>query len=220
VRRLFLILLALACGLALYGFAEARRDPQIVRYRVPIAGLDRPLRIVQLSDSHGGSLVMPARRLQRVVAQVNALRPDLVVLTGDYIYGYPPGWTDAEARAVLANKQIPAARDQHAESACAFGGVQEQSADLARSFQIGRQRQHIGAKGATELLALLGKRADPVAVEGEKLTHFGEDLTRPAHLAGRDIFEHQHEQLVHQRIGIGKPFEFGNLRAQRLDFRA
>lgn len=40
-------------------------------------------RIVQLSDIHVGTLVRPERELSRLVDSVNALRPDLVVFTGD-----------------------------------------------------------------------------------------------------------------------------------------
>lgn len=43
-----------------------------------------PLRIVQLSDTHAGPPDMPLARLQAIIVQANALRPDLVVLTGDY----------------------------------------------------------------------------------------------------------------------------------------
>ncbi|PZN93644.1 MAG: phosphohydrolase [Alphaproteobacteria bacterium] len=93
------LLLALGFGLASYGVWEAQLAPQVVRYRVPIIGLQAPLRIVQLSDSHAG-FDMPVARLERVVAQMNALRPDIAVLTGDYISGY--GWSDAETRAALA----------------------------------------------------------------------------------------------------------------------
>ena len=45
---------------------------------------------------------MPPARIRRIVAQANALRPDLIVLTGDYISGYPPDWTLPSARAALA----------------------------------------------------------------------------------------------------------------------
>lgn len=44
------------------------------------------LRIVQLSDVHIGS-VLKAAWLRRVVAKVNALQPDLVVITGDLVDG-------------------------------------------------------------------------------------------------------------------------------------
>ncbi len=44
--------------------------------------LSRPLRLVQLSDLHIERLT---RREEKVLARLEALRPDLIVLTGDYI---------------------------------------------------------------------------------------------------------------------------------------
>ncbi|MGI4880347.1 MAG: metallophosphoesterase [Janthinobacterium lividum] len=81
---------AAAASLALLAFAgwrEATATPVIAAYDIAIpdwpAG-QGPLRIVQLSDTHAGPPDMPLSRLARIVDQVNALAPDLVVLTGDY----------------------------------------------------------------------------------------------------------------------------------------
>ena len=71
------------------GFAASRRKPKLVRVSVPIAGLHPALegfRIAQVSDLHVGSTV-PSARLAEVVAQVNALGPDLVAVTGDLVDG-------------------------------------------------------------------------------------------------------------------------------------
>ncbi|MEG0498637.1 MAG: metallophosphoesterase, partial [Alistipes sp.] len=43
------------------------------------------LRVVQFSDLHIGTLVQPAKELQQVVDQINALHPDLVVFSGDMV---------------------------------------------------------------------------------------------------------------------------------------
>lgn len=66
------------------GWLGAIRDPAVVRYRVELAGLQRPLRMVHLSDLHGSNWDMPQVRLNRIMDQVNALHPDLVVVTGDF----------------------------------------------------------------------------------------------------------------------------------------
>jgi len=66
------------------GWLGAIRDPAVVRYRVELAGLQRPLRLVHLSDLHGSNWDMPQVRLNRIMDQVNALHPDLVVVTGDF----------------------------------------------------------------------------------------------------------------------------------------
>lgn len=43
------------------------------------------LRIVQLSDIHLGTMVRPEPELQRIVDSVEALRPDVVIFTGDLV---------------------------------------------------------------------------------------------------------------------------------------
>ena len=84
MTRLLAFVLAAVLALAWAGWLGAIRDPQVVRYRVELAGLQRPLRIVHLSDTHGSNWDMPEMRLNRIVDQANRLQPDLVVLTGDY----------------------------------------------------------------------------------------------------------------------------------------
>ena len=101
MRRLLSLIVIAFAGLALFGMAGAVQDARVVRYLVPLPELTETLRIVQLSDTHGSRIDMPPARLARVVAQINALHPDIVLLTGDYISGYPDSWTTAEARTVL-----------------------------------------------------------------------------------------------------------------------
>lgn len=49
-----------------------------------------PLRIAALADVHAGGPHMRARRVERIVGRVNGLRPDIVVLLGDYVAGHAP----------------------------------------------------------------------------------------------------------------------------------
>lgn len=87
IRRL-LGLSALAVGfLGWLALATAVSDPVVVRYRVAIAGLEQPLRLVQLSDIHASPIDMPLVRVRRIVAAANSLDADLIVLTGDYFGG-------------------------------------------------------------------------------------------------------------------------------------
>ncbi|MEZ5277964.1 MAG: metallophosphoesterase [Opitutaceae bacterium] len=67
-----------------YGVIEARA-PRVktVDLKLPkISGWASPIRIVQLTDLHLG-YVANARRLSDLVIRVNALKPDLIVSTGD-----------------------------------------------------------------------------------------------------------------------------------------
>ncbi len=87
-RGLSLVASGLAGAVVVRGTVEAF-SLAVVRVRVPIRGLPAELeglRIVQITDVHVGPLL---RRgfVEAVVAQVNALRPDLVAVTGDLVDG-------------------------------------------------------------------------------------------------------------------------------------
>lgn len=84
MTRLALIVAGFLLALGWAGWLEAIRDPAVVHYRVELAELQRPLRLVHLSDIHGSNWDMPVPRLNRIMGQVNALKPDLVVITGDF----------------------------------------------------------------------------------------------------------------------------------------
>ena len=71
------------------GMMEARGDHEIVTIEIPLAKLPKALdgfSIVQLSDLHTGMTIDHAF-VQRVVDRANALKPDLIALTGDLVDG-------------------------------------------------------------------------------------------------------------------------------------
>jgi predicted MPP superfamily phosphohydrolase len=96
-------------GVLAYGFVESHRI-EVKRYTVTSpdvpAGFDGT-RVVLLTDIHRGAF-FSQDRVRRLVERVNALRPDLVVLGGDYVYAN----TDYEAScfAELARLQAPLGR--------------------------------------------------------------------------------------------------------------
>jgi len=80
------VLLAAYAIVLLYG-TWAARTPVVTRYEVTIpkaAGPYRELNVVLVSDTHLG-LIIGRSRLERLVADVNRLGPDLVLLAGDII---------------------------------------------------------------------------------------------------------------------------------------
>ena len=87
-RRAFLGLGAgAAVGLALYAGEISRHELVLERCTIPIAGLAETfhgLRIAQISDFHFAEYSEPFF-IERVVRQVNALQPDIVLLTGDFV---------------------------------------------------------------------------------------------------------------------------------------
>jgi predicted MPP superfamily phosphohydrolase len=74
---------------AIIGGFQAVRGPKLYKVEVPIRDLPSAFagyRIVQISDLHVGPTI-GKRYAQRIVRMVNALQPDLVALTGDFVDG-------------------------------------------------------------------------------------------------------------------------------------
>ncbi|MDN4632131.1 metallophosphoesterase [Sphingomonas sp. PsM26] len=97
------ILLGMIIVVAVFAWAHhnARIDPIVRTARIGFRDWPttaRPVRVALLSDIHIGNESMDAARLARIVRQVNALEPDLIVLAGDYIAGH---------RAKVARKFAP-----------------------------------------------------------------------------------------------------------------
>jgi len=88
---LFATLVMLFLGVGLW---NATRPPQLVEARLPLAGLPpgTELRVLLMGDTHFGFPDMGTGRLLGIVARANALKPDLVVLTGDYSGGKFLDW--------------------------------------------------------------------------------------------------------------------------------
>src|SRR5215469_7676519 len=78
---------AVAAGLTLYSGEISRHEIDIVRRTISIANLPSPFHgytIAQLSDIHLDEFTEPYF-LERIVSQVNALKPNLALLTGDFV---------------------------------------------------------------------------------------------------------------------------------------
>ncbi len=76
------------------GLWNATRPPMVVEVALAMQGLapGTSIRIAHLTDTHVGNPDMRRARLEAIVAQVNALKPDLIVLTGDYHGGKLLDW--------------------------------------------------------------------------------------------------------------------------------
>jgi predicted MPP superfamily phosphohydrolase len=86
-RRVLQLLLLAAILLTAWMFAEARRMPVLRETTIDLPGYPagaRPLRVALLGDTHMGGPDQSPARLRRIVAAVNALHPDLILLAGDY----------------------------------------------------------------------------------------------------------------------------------------
>lgn len=75
-------------GSLIWGATAGRTTLHVSRVEICSAKLPAAfdgMRIVQLSDMHIGTIVRPERELRRIVDSVVALRPDLIVFTGDLV---------------------------------------------------------------------------------------------------------------------------------------
>jgi predicted MPP superfamily phosphohydrolase len=93
--------------LARSGPAEVTRVPvERYRHRRPQPLARRPLRVVQIADPHLGPW-RPERRLWRVITDLVAHEPDLVLLTGDFLTMEGAGTPGALARALEPLRRLP-----------------------------------------------------------------------------------------------------------------
>ncbi len=82
-RYLFLIVLNLVLlGFGLYGSIYEPSHLTVSQAQVPVQGLNRTLRIVQLSDLH---IERTSVREQALPQLVTSLNPDMIVMTGDFL---------------------------------------------------------------------------------------------------------------------------------------
>jgi predicted MPP superfamily phosphohydrolase len=87
-RRVALGLIVLLAGLtAAKAWHDTMADPVVQRTAVALPGLAAGSRVTValLSDIHVAGPDMPPERLARIVGQVNALEPDIVLIAGDLV---------------------------------------------------------------------------------------------------------------------------------------
>lgn len=87
LRWLSLLALIVAAFLA-KGYWNATRDPVIRTAIIEVAdwpGGQAPLKLLLLSDIHVAGPDMPPERLEHIIARLNRLRPDLVLIAGDLV---------------------------------------------------------------------------------------------------------------------------------------
>jgi uncharacterized protein len=88
LRRFFAGLVALGVALTGYAYWTAIADPVVREAEVALADWPAgapPVRAVLIADLHVAGPDMPPSRLARIVGQVNALAPDIVLIAGDFI---------------------------------------------------------------------------------------------------------------------------------------
>lgn len=88
LKRVLLAVATLAVLLLAWSYGEAIATPDVRRLRVSLTGWPagaRPLKAVLISDIHVAGPDMPPKRLRQIVDQINALKPDVVLIAGDLV---------------------------------------------------------------------------------------------------------------------------------------
>ena len=165
-----------------YGLLYGRFDVEVVRQRIRLPRLPKAFegfRIAQLSDIHMGPFTT-AVYLRRCVATTNGLKPDLIVLTGDYI-AWDPG-VGREVVQVLAGLRAP-----HGVFGC-----------LGNHESEGETEQFITALFASQGIRVLRQERKTIQSGGEELNLIGIDDPRGESRAEwqRDVYRRLHQGLV------------------------
>lgn len=163
------MLATLALVLAAWSHLSARGDPVVRRMTVKLprwpAGA-APVQVLLWSDLHLGNAATGPDRLARLVSRANALRPDLVVMAGDYVAGHEKADADVAP-------QLAALRELDAPVVAVLGN-HEYWTDAPRV------RAALARAGVT-VLANAAVRRGPLAVGGvDDLVNGREDVAATA----------------------------------------
>jgi calcineurin-like phosphoesterase family protein len=146
-----------------YGLLYGRLDVEVTRQRIRLARLPKAFegfRIAQLSDFHIGPF-MPADQIRRCVTITNQWKPDLVVMTGDYVLWDPA--PQGEVVHALAGLRAP------------FGVF----GCLGNHETISQTEDSITRLFAAQGIRILRQEHAPIQVRGETLNLIGVDDSHP-----------------------------------------
>jgi hypothetical protein len=169
LKRLILAAFAAGTLLLLFCYWSAVREPTVRNARIAVSGWPSgtpPLRLLLISDVHVGGPDMPPARLRRIVAQINRLSPDIVLIAGD----------------LVTDKRLATRHYSHDEAVAPLAALRPRLATVA---VLGNHDHWRDAAAARRALARAGIRllenravqVGPVAVGG-----LGDDFTGRADL--------------------------------------
>ncbi|MGZ3452344.1 MAG: metallophosphoesterase [Polyangiales bacterium] len=194
-----------AAGVAGWGVKSALADVAVHKMSVPLAKLPASmagLTLVQLTDVHIGPTI-GHDWLARVVAKVNALAPDVIVITGDLVDGSVDDLREhvAPLRDLKAKHGVFFVTGNHEY----YSGVDSWMKELARLGIRVLRNERVELKSGSDSIDLAG--VDDWSARGYGHGH-GPDLARA--LEGRDpsralvLLAHQPKQIVQAaKLGVG-----------------
>jgi predicted MPP superfamily phosphohydrolase len=165
-RRTFFVVCATSLGgLAFYSGEIARHEVSVEEYTIHLPRLPeafRGFRIVQISDIHSFEFT-ESFFLRTVVEHINALKPDLVVLTGDFVTYGPVRWPRGEEHKRMALRHM-------LECASILGGIR----CSLRYATLGNHDMMVGGHQicgdlANQGLPVLRNSAVPLERDGQRL---------------------------------------------------
>jgi predicted MPP superfamily phosphohydrolase len=195
----------LAMGLGITGAASALGEVAVRPVRVRLRRLPRAMsgfRVVQLTDLHIGPTIGRAW-LERVVARVNALEPDVVAITGDLVDGSVEELREhtAPLADLRARHGVFFVTGNHEY----YSGIDAWVAELGRLGVRVLRNERVSIGHGEHSFDLAG--VDDWSARGMGRGH-GPDLARA--LAGRDpsrelvLLAHQPKQILEaERMGVG-----------------
>ncbi len=119
-----------------YAFWYEPATLKAVEYRIPV-DVGTPLRIAVIADLHAGAAYVGSRKIEEVVALANDAKPDLILITGDFVAAH------GEDRAAMSVEDVA-------------GYLGRLHARLGVYAVLGNHEQIYGAERAERALAAAG----------------------------------------------------------------
>jgi predicted MPP superfamily phosphohydrolase len=180
-----------AIAVVIVGLLNVARGPIVKHVRVVLPGLSEPMKVVQLTDVHIGT-VIGREFAELLVERVNALEPDLIVITGDLIDG----------RLADLQRHIEPLRDLHAKH-----GVYAVTGNHEYYWNVEPWLSHLRSLGVEILRNQRVRIADSLELAGTNDSSRDEDV--PQAVAGRDpalplvLLAHHPRTVTHaQEAGV------------------
>lgn len=163
MKRFLLVGIALTFLLVGFGYWGAVRDPIVRRATIALPDWQSGgnLRVVLLSDLHVAGPDMPPARLERIVEQVNALKPDIVLIAGD----------------LISDKRVSTHRYSEEEAVAPLGGLRSRHGVVAVLGNHDHWRDAAGLRRALEANRVTVLSNSVVARAGLVLAGADDDFT-------------------------------------------
>ncbi len=194
IRWLFLGVIGITLGITFYGYWNARRftirqlELVLTTSHIPPKN---PLRVVLASDFHLGTVIRP-QHLKRIVATINQLQPDLVLLPGDILdENLPSAWWETflqpfqQLHAPLGVLATPGNHEYFIHNKAALRAIQQVGIQLLEDDVVILEHQ----------LAVIGRRDATTTYFGEERLPLNVLLSRIPEGLPVIVMDHQPRQL-------------------------